>query len=448
MDTRNLYRNAKSEITSRIAYLIGVKEQYFLAEGATLSHEIYQDLDKNTACQIVRCLCNLRTQVFSNYQKIYKDMNIHYRLFSNLEYLPSSDINRLEKENIIFNHNDIYEIQISLNKEINNRINNCKPYFPSWVKWDYIKGLFVIPNGLSKEGIVRASKEYYANRFHYPYQQFLCWNNLTEERNILYNDGVFLPLLYELHGDKFEDASKISDIGDFAKNNIHNFIKNSSRTVMLVDCENASPISVLSAIRGLDEEYTREIIKIMLFNDVNASKIWESLSDYVSIPIEHLMTQRIVMEKSLVDIQLTAGACKEHYTNNIDSFIVVSSDSDFWGLVSSLPDVKFLFMLEHGKTSKEIKNALSDSDIYYCFIDRFYSGDIGKIKETALVKELKRYLQQYVHINVDEMLHTIEDRVRVDLSEEERDSFMRKYVKTLEVSIGEEGFLTILPKLK
>ena len=110
--------------------------------------------------------------------------------------------------------------------------------------------------------------------------------------------------------------------------------------------------------------------------------------------------------------------------------------------------MKFLFMLEHGKTSKEIKNALSDSDIYYCFIDRFYSGDIGKIKETALVKELKRYLQQYVHINVDEMLHTIEDRVRVDLSEEERDSFMRKYVKTLEVSIGEEGFLTILPKLK
>lgn len=50
---------------------------------------------------------------------------------------------------------------------------------------------------------------------------------------------------------------------------------------------------------------------------------------YGSIPVEHIMTERIKQNKSLVDIKLTARACQEHYQNHVDSFVIVSSDSDY-----------------------------------------------------------------------------------------------------------------------
>ena len=44
------------------------------------------------------------------------------------------------------------------------------------------------------------------------------------------------------------------------------------------------------------------------------------------------MIERIKQNKSLVDIKLTARACQEHYQKQVDSFVIVSSDSDYWGL--------------------------------------------------------------------------------------------------------------------
>ena len=43
------------------------------------------------------------------------------------------------------------------------------------------------------------------------------------------------------------------------------------------------------------------------------------------------MIERIKQNKSLVDIKLTARACQEHYQKQVDSFVIVSSDSDYWG---------------------------------------------------------------------------------------------------------------------
>ena len=55
------------------------------------------------------------------------------------------------------------------------------------------------------------------------------------------------------------------------------------------------------------------------------------------------------MPQSLVDAKLIAGTCKEHYENTVDSFLLVSSDSDYWGLISTLEKARFLVMVEYNK---------------------------------------------------------------------------------------------------
>ena len=57
-------------------------------------------------------------------------------------------------------------------------------------------------------------------------------------------------------------------------------------------------------------------------------------------PVEHMMIERVKQNKSLVDVMLISRTCQEHYKNNVDSFILVSSDSDYWGLISSLQDAR------------------------------------------------------------------------------------------------------------
>ena len=134
----------------------------------------------------------------------------------------------------------------------------------------------------------------------------------------------------------------------------------------------------------------QKVSRIILFDDIHTATAWRILESYTDIPVEHMLIERLKSNKSLVDIKLTARACEEFYKNNVDSFVIVSSDSDYWGLISSLPDAKFLVMAEHEKCGPDIRQALSEKGIFYCFIDDFYSGNSQDIKLTALMKEMYR----------------------------------------------------------
>ncbi|MDE7214156.1 MAG: hypothetical protein K2N42_06215 [Anaeroplasmataceae bacterium] len=78
---------------------------------------------------------------------------------------------------------------------------------------------------------------------------------------------------------------------------------------------------------------------------------------------------------------MTTGACKEFYGNNIESIILASSDSDFWGLVSSLPNAKFLVLNESTKPSNTILRVLKENHIQYCFMDLFAQAEVQEYKE-------------------------------------------------------------------
>ena len=179
-------------------------------------------------------------------------------------------------------------------------------------------------------------------------------------------------------------------------------------------------------------------------NDIHTTSAWKILERFTQIPIEHVLIERIKENKSLVDIRLTTGTCREYYQNNVDSFILVSSDSDYWGLISAMPEVRFFVMVESEKCSPTIKNALINAGISYCYIDDFCTGNSNDIKVAAVLREVRQKLDQAFHLNVRDILDEACRATRADMTTAEKNQFYDKYIKTMHVDISPNGEATIV----
>jgi len=366
------YKDSTYELVSTVAFLIGVPLKIFENGVEPPNIDVYHKLNNDKNARIIRNLCRLRTAVERHFGKIFGIMSFEFKGLASIpEYVPIECISQLASDGILIKSNQkLGQYIIDFNKHICDRINNCKGLFPIWITWQYIRNLFIMPDGLTETGIKTAAEEYYANFNYYPYQMYINWPP-ADEGNILFNDKKFVTLLYQWNNDEFTDLSKVSDASALTKHNIYDFIEMSGKTVFVVDCENSDPYRLCATLRNLDEQFLQKISKIILFDDVNTATAWSILDSFISIPIEHILIERLKLSKSLVDIKLTAGTCKEFYQNSVDSFVIVSSDSDYWGHISSIPEARFLVMVEHEKMGVDMKNALFNSGIFYCFIDDF-----------------------------------------------------------------------------
>ena len=438
------YKDSTYALVSTIAYLIGVPHKIFENEYEPPKLVTYNKLENDKNARIIRDLCRLRTAVERNFGRINTIMSMEYKGLASIpEYVPTECISRLASDGILIKGNQkLCQHIIDFNRLISDRINNCKDLFPIWITWAYIKNLFIMPDGLTEAGIKKAAGEYYANMSYYPYQMYMNWPP-ADEGNILIGDKKFVKLLYHWNNDEFMDHSKVSDASALTKGNIYGFIEASEKTVFVVDCENSDPYRLCATLNSLDTQYFQKITKIILYDDVNAASAWRILDSFTEIPIEHILIERVKRDKSLVDIRMTAGTCKEYYQNSVDSFVIVSSDSDFWGLIESLPDAKFLVMVEYEKTGPDIKNALSNSGIFYCYIDDFYSGNSDEIKVNALKREVRRYLDQSIRINVNQMMEEAYRATRIDMSAPEKRQFYDKYIKPMYIEIDDCGNLSV-----
>jgi uncharacterized LabA/DUF88 family protein len=261
--------------------------------------------------------------------------------------------------------------------------------------------------------------------------------------NILYTDGKFLEMLYDMNGDYFGDSSKYKGVVNDVKDNIYDFIENSYKTVLVVDCENSDVYKLYGALKSLNQEEIQKIHKIILYDDTHTTNGWDYLSKFVTIPVEHIEVDRVTDRKSLVDIRVTAGICREFYRDDVSSFILLSSDSDYWGLISSLPEAEFLVMIEYAKCGNAIKDTLEANDIYYCSLDDFCSGYIDDLKRAVLINELKKYLPHILEYNGKELVRTLYEQVRIEADEKEIKNFYEKYVKTLKLKIDNDGNFSI-----
>ena len=155
------------------------------------------------------------------------------------------------------------------------------------------------------------------------------------------------------------------------------------------------------------------------------------------------MTERVKESKSLVDIKLSVGVSKAFYKNGVDSFVVASSDSDYWGLIDSLGEARFLVMAEREKCGSDIKAALIGRDIFFCYIDDFCTGNSDEIKIAALVAETKRYLNDHINLNVEVMLAEVYKNTRVRMTDAESKQFYAKYIKPMHLVIEANGDILV-----
>lgn len=391
------YESSTYTVVSKVAYLIGVQKRIFENEYEPPKMEWYEKLHADKNARIVRNLCMIRTALELNYKAINNRMRFDMcNLHSLPEYVPQDSLNEL------------------------------------------------MPDGLNEKGIKAAAADYYANKNKYPYQVYINWSYM-DSGNILYNDKKFVSLLYEANEDYFTDLSKVSDAGNLTKAGIYKFLDKSERVVVVVDCENSDPYKLYATLNNLNQEaLLNKICKIILYDDIHTTSAWKILERFTQIPIEHVLIERIKENKSLVDIRLTTGTCREYYQNNVDSFILVSSDSDYWGLISAMPEVRFFVMVESEKCSPTIKNALINAGISYCYIDDFCTGNSNDIKVAAVLREVRQKLDQAFHLNVRDILDEACRATRADMTTAEKNQFYDKYIKTMHVDISPNGEATIV----
>ncbi len=435
--------NSTRIIISKVAYLIGVNKKHFINDYDPPRLEIYELLENNSSARIIRELCRLRTAIERNFSHINSTMQREFRTIMTMpEYVPVEAITYLSEMGIQLikkSNRQTVDYICDINRFILDRINNCRDLFPLWLDFSYIRELFIMPDGLTVEGTRAAAAQYYANRLKYPYQMYINW--IPDDcGNILYNDKKFCTLLYKMHGKEFDDLSRVSDAGSAVKNNIYDFINASNKTIIVVDCENSDPYKLIATLNNLDSETVSKISKILLYNDIHASSAWQIFDSHCKdTQVEHIMTERVKQTKSLVDIKLSVGVSKAFYKNGVDSFIVASSDSDYWGLIDSLPEAKFLVMVEREKCGSDIKAALVSRDIFYCYIDDFCTGNSDEIKIAALISEVKRYLDEHINLNVEIMLDEVYKNTRVRMSDAECKQFYAKYIKPMHLVILDNG---------
>ena len=265
----------------------------------------------------------------------------------------------------------------------------------------------------------------------------------SEVGSIIYSDRKFLKIIYGQHNDSFTDYTKYRDADDETRNNIYNFIDSTEKTAIAVDCENSDPYKLYSVLKGLNQEELAKIEKITLYDDPNTTAGWDWLSKFTHIPVEHIEIDRVTDRKSLVDVRMTASVVTDFYRDGITSFIIVSSDSDFWGLIESLPKAKFLVMYEYEKCGTAIKNALAQHGIYYCAIDDFCTAGTEELKRAVLFAELEKHLPSLIGENPLELTHKIYEATKVTATMKEMENFCTRYVKTLRLKVNSEGKFVI-----
>ena len=439
------------EIISKFAYLIGVPKRIFELDFEPPKIEIYNKLEKEKKARIIRNLCILRTQLERNFLKICQGIQREGRsMMAMPEYMPVNSMQQLFDDgiNIYVNLKEPSPFLFNLNENIKNRINNCRDIFPDGIEWSYIANLFIMPNGLTESGTKKAAEFYYANMQYYPYQVYMNWP-AEDEGNILYCDKKFVTLLYKWNNNEFQNLSLVSDVSEKTKSNIYTFIENSEKCVFIVDCENSDPYNLCAAIRNLDQNKLAKIDKIILFDDVHAASAWEMLASFIDLRVEYIMIERLKDNKSLADVKVAARTCKEFYSNNVDSFVLVSSDSDYWGLIEELPDANFMVMVEHDKCSYALKEVLIKSDIFYCYIDDFYAGGGEDIKLAAIQKELARSIKASLNLNLIHLMNEVLARTRITMNNEEFNSFIKRKLKNqLSLEIADNGEVELVYRYK
>ena len=473
--THRTTKSFSTDIVSMLAYLIGVSEKQF---GKEYKRSVYDLLENDDDARIIRSLCAIRNALMRNPGGIVTRLREGIvNLDSIPEFIDPELFRFLENKKIRLitgaKTKQITEYVVDVNIHISNKVGSVLRIFPAWINKNYIKETIVMPGGTKTKEVQSAIDRLKANFNSYPFACYINWpiertdafvedpENYVEPiltGNVILNDKKFMVLLYRIHGEQFTEYFRVTDANEETKTCLTNFVLGHSDIVVLVDCENSDPYKLCAVMDFLREKVNRSkyddltevekskgITKVILFDDYHTVDAWDILEEHVKASIEHEEVERILNRKSLVDIAMTAGACQEYYVNHSRAFIVVSSDSDYWGLMRALPDADFLVLAEDTKLSNDAALFYKTHGVSMCLMDDF-AANLTKIKEAALRHCFIKRLNRSMLLNIDSLLEEIVCDLRLSMSTKETENNMEHLKRNLQVCVLSDG--TIAFKMK
>lgn len=274
-------------LCSKIAYLIGVKEDNFYpAENERgLLRPVFEEMDKNRDAQIVRDLCILRFRMIRNNAKIqqafmFGGCNIGTlpqetgKDGTEFELLPRDAIRRLHRNGIdvFMNRPSVYAYLMLLNRNLSQQLDRpaVRQLIAPEVNWQYIRRMFLFPTDTTEKNVMNAVSEYFQNRTRYPYACYINWAGGSG--NILINDDQFLQRLYEYNEDYWGDP------GSEEMQALNQFLGGSEDVLVLVDCATTDLASLEELHRRAETWYASHIAKIVLLCPAAAKDLWQPLA--------------------------------------------------------------------------------------------------------------------------------------------------------------------------
>lgn len=442
------FRNPTYNLVSRLGYLIGVDKRLFEdPTNPAMMIKVYDKLNSDKNARIIRNLCRVRTGIEKYYMAIVQEFNHNFKNIDSVpDLIDAESVRDLSNDGVTLykTRPNIDQYLITINTEIASKISNCKHLFPEWLKWEYVKTLFIMPKGTKVEGIKAEGNYYNSDRNRYPYQCYINFE-VNCEGNLLYCDEKLINALYSYHNDYFSDYSLVRSAGDAAKSNIHEFLTASEKCIMVVDCENSNPIKLAGMFHSLTEEEKSNIYKVLMFDGDYSTSGWQILfeQNMTGVKTDYEVVKRIYESKSQVDMTLAVEATREVFQNGVDSIILVSSDSDYWAMIKSLPEVNFMMMIEKEKSGLKIREKLELNGIRYCFIDDFNTAQSYSIKTETIKRYIEGKINENLAINMEELLDEAVRNSWVDMTKNEKNQFFEKYIRKARVVVDRDGVLSI-----
>lgn len=464
-------RRPTHNVTSIIAFLLGVEKRHFENEYEPPQLDIYDHLQQDKDARIIRNLCMIRTAMVQRFKDISWAFNMEGKNIGTIpSYIPSEAVDSLCKDgvNIYMGRPRIDEYLVRINQEISNRIGRVSQLFPEWVKWEYIKPVFLMPYGTKPNGIKDAEVTYNAERNRYPYQCWLNWDAVSvgaaSKGNILYSDEKFLTLLYQRHEDRFENLSLVRDVGNQTMRNLNELLSKSKNCIIVVDCENSDAVKLAAALSSLPKNELCKVSKVLLFDSEYTTPQWSKLVDKymktvrdslksaceeINLRVEHIMVPRINQSKSQVDMTLAVRTSREVYSNQVDAVILASSDSDYWAMIKQLEGVRFLVMLEKKKTGLAIMDTLALHNIHYCFLDDFCTGASYLLKTETLIDIIQDRINAIMNgeckeaMNVKVIMESCLQESWIEMTMREKEAFFERYLRRPKLTIQPDGMAII-----
>lgn len=226
--------------------------------------------------------------------------------------------------------------------------------------------------------------------------------NYRAEKGVNIDESIFIDaeaILNEFLAPKITDVQvvkqpQITDIQlhfgskDAVPIDMTDYLK-SDKLKLFVDCDNVELFKFLTFINCLDSQ---NIAGIVLVIDEKSNYLWKVFKDIYKGPIKisSINVPRLKEQKSVVDVVLTKAVCESVYLENTDKILLFSSDSDFFGLISSFPEINFGVCY--------VSNAMGQDYLKYLHNNNIPTMDLLAIEDDSTMQGYKNIAYSFLFL--------------------------------------------------